>query len=486
MRILYLDIDTLRPDHLGCYGYSRNTSPNIDEIAAQGVRFNNYHTSDAPCLPSRTALMTGQFGIHSGVVGHGATAADVRIQGADRGFRSRLGAEALPMIFRRAGLQTASISPFAERHSAWQFYAGFTEMHNTGKGGGESAEEITPVVLAWLDRHGKEDNWFLHVNYWDPHGPYRAPPEFGEPFEYDPLPEWLSDEVLARHWKHPGPHGAQDVAMYSNATNPKYPRHPGEVPDRAALRKMIDGYDCGIRWADANAGMIFDKLREQGVLDDVAIIISSDHGENQGELAIYGEHATADNITTRIPMIVRWPGARAGHIDDGLHYNLDLAPTLAELFDQESMPSWDGRSYAASLREGADTGRDYLVLSQCCHVCQRSVRFDNYLYMRTYHDGFHLFPREMLFDLEADPHEQRDLAETQPELCHRAAWLLSQWHDEMMLNTNYVEDPLWTVMHEGGPLHARGRLKKFCERLEATGRAYAIPELKRRHPREFQ
>ena len=58
MRILYLDLDTMRPDHLGCYGYHRNTSPNIDRIAAQGVRFTNYYCTDAPCLPSRTALMT--------------------------------------------------------------------------------------------------------------------------------------------------------------------------------------------------------------------------------------------------------------------------------------------------------------------------------------------------------------------------------------------------------------------------------------------
>ena len=60
MRILYLDLDTLRPDHLGCYGYCRNTSPNIDKIASEGTCLTNYYTSDAPCLPSRSAMMTGQ------------------------------------------------------------------------------------------------------------------------------------------------------------------------------------------------------------------------------------------------------------------------------------------------------------------------------------------------------------------------------------------------------------------------------------------
>ena len=68
MRILYVDIDTLRPDHLGCYGYHRPTSPNIDAVAAQGVRFEKCYASDTPCLPSRAALFTGRFGTHTGIV----------------------------------------------------------------------------------------------------------------------------------------------------------------------------------------------------------------------------------------------------------------------------------------------------------------------------------------------------------------------------------------------------------------------------------
>ena len=90
MKILFIDIDTLRPDHLGCYGYERNTSPNIDSIAKDSVVFNQYYCSDAPCLPSRTALMTGKFGIHTRVVGHGGTTADIRPEGPDRGFKPHL------------------------------------------------------------------------------------------------------------------------------------------------------------------------------------------------------------------------------------------------------------------------------------------------------------------------------------------------------------------------------------------------------------
>ncbi len=485
MRVLFLDLDTLRPDHLGCYGYARTTSPNIDSIAEQGVRFNQYFCSDAPCLPSRAALMSGRFGIHSGVVGHGGTAADMRLEGSPRGFRDRMAFDSLPAIFKRSGVKTVSISPFAERHSAWWFYAGFNEMHNTGKGGLESAEHVTPTALRWIRENAREDDWFLHINYWDPHTPYRAPEGFGNPFENDPLPEWLTEDVFNEHRTLSSPHGAREINMYDNTTRPQFPRHPGELNDMGDWRRMIDGYDCGIRYMDEHIGQLFAALKEQGVFDDLAIIISSDHGENIGELGIYGEHATADGITCRIPMIIKWPGCKAGHVDNGFHYNLDLAPTLAELLGKQNAPTWDGQSYASALKCGDDAGREYLIISQCAHVCQRGVRFEDWMYVRTYHDGYHLFPEEMLFNLKDDPHEQHDLARVKPEVCRQASAYLAEWHDSMMQSMPYEMDPMWTVMREGGPFHARGFLRAYCERLEQTGRGQHVAELKRRHPGEF-
>lgn len=486
MRILYLDLDTLRADHLGCYGYPRNTSPFIDQMARQGIRFDNVYCSDAPCLPSRSALMSGRFGIHTGVVGHGGSAADRRLDGQFRGFRDSLDYSSLPALLRRAKLRTAVVSPFAERHGAWWFYAGYNEAYNTGRGGMESAEEVTPTVLDWLARNASTDNWFLHVNYWDAHTPYRAPQSFGNPFQNDPIPAWFTEDTLRRHRAMVGPHTAREISMYDSSTSPAYPRHPGELATMTDVRRMIDGYDCGIRYMDMHIGMLLDALAHQGVLDDVIVIISADHGENQGELGIYGEHATADHATCHIPLIVRWPGKPNGLVDTALHYQLDLPPTLAELLGEPAPPLWDGHSFAPSF-EGLTAGREHLVVSQCAHVCQRSVRFGTWLYMRTYHDGFHLFPQEMLYDLSADPYEEHNLAEQRLDLCREGAQRLMDWHDAMMagMPQAYDVDPLWTVIKEGGPEHARGRLREYCKRLEQTERGWAVPELKRRHPREL-
>src|SRR5207248_11510775 len=109
MRILYIDIDSQRPDHLGCYGYHRNTSPNIDRIAARGVRFDNCYVSDAPCLPSRTAMWCGRFGIHNGVINHGGVAAEPFNDGPDRGFRNSFGLSGWMRCLRDRGLKTATI-----------------------------------------------------------------------------------------------------------------------------------------------------------------------------------------------------------------------------------------------------------------------------------------------------------------------------------------------------------------------------------------
>lgn len=482
MRILYLDIDTLRPDHMSCYGYPRLTTPNLDRIAKEGVRFDRFYCSDAPCLPSRAALVSGMFGIHNGAVGHGGTAADRRLTGERRGFADPVDRNNFHWIFRKAGLHTASISTFAERHSSYWYDAGFHEIHNVGKSGGESGEEVLPVALDWVERNAQKDDWYLHLHLWDPHTPYRTPADYVNPFEDEPLPvDWITEEVFEQHLRQVGPHGLNEISMYDDVENPKYPKHPGAVRRYEELRRVIDGYDCGIRYADELLGRVLDALRAKGVYDDLAIIVTSDHGENMGELGIYGEHGTADEATCHIPMLIKWPGALRGQVDTGFHYLLDLPPTVAELLNVPANPKWDGASFAKALCGGGDQGRPYLVLSQMAHVCQRSVRFEDWLYVRTYHDGFRLLDREMLFNLREDPHEQHDIKAEHPEVCARAARCLLDWQDEMMLTSDSAVDPLWTVLREGGPFHTVGQLERYCGHLERTGRAEGARLLREKH-----
>ena len=487
VRLLYIDIDTLRPAHLGCYGYHRATSPNIDAVAARGTRFDRVYASDTPCLPSRSALTTGQLGIRNGIVGHGGSAAELFPEGALRGFWSQLAMTAWARQFRNVGMRTTSVSTFAERHAAYHWLAGFSENINVGLGGMETADVVTTQALPWFERHARTDDWYCHLHIWDPHTPYRTPADYGDPFAGEPIPAWYTEETRQRHWALPGPHSAQEMIGFAPRSR-RFPRQPLVADDMTQVRAMFDGYDTGVRYADDHVGRWLNALADAGVLDDTAVMITSDHGETLGELGTYCDHHFADEHTAHVPMILHWPGvhgAEGGRTAGGLHYQLDMAATVVELAGGTVPAAWDGESFAADLRSGAEPcGRDHLVLSHGAWTAQRAVRSRDWLYLRTHHDGFHGLPEQLLFDLATDPHEQHDLAGARPERCAEADNLLASWRDDALSRSRTGVDPLDVVLAEGGPWHVRGRLLEYADRLRATGRGEWADVLLNRHPRE--
>lgn len=480
VRIVYVDIDTLRADHLGCYGYGRGTTPNLDRLAEHSVLFEGCYASDVPCLPSRTALFSGRFGTSTGVVGHGGTAADPIVEGASRGFFSMLGKTAWPALMRKQGLRTASISSFAARHSAHHFCAGLDELISPGKLGLENADEVCALAIDWLERHRDLPAWFLHVHLWDPHTPYRAPESFGDPFAATALPSWLSDTVRARHFAGAGPHSAQEAVGF-DADYPYgvYPRQPRAMPSLREVRAMFDGYDTGVRFADEQLGKLFAHLDDQ-----TAIVVSADHGEALGELNVYGDHHTADEHTARVPCLLRWPGLGPRRFQS-LCYQVDVAATVIDLLGGSVPPTWDGSSLAPALRSGTDAGRRELVITQGAWTCQRALRWDRWLAISTLHDGYHDYPPWMLFDLQNDPHEQHNLADDQPKLIEHAASKIEAWRIEAVRSNPQAKDPLLTVLAEGGPWHTRGRLAAYLQRLRATGREQLADRLATAHAGEL-
>ncbi len=351
----------------------------------------------------------------------------------------------------------------------------------------ERADEISAVALDWLAREGQQDNWLLHVNLWDTHTPYRTPLAWGNPFADAPLPAWLTEDVRRSHWHGCGPHSAQEVLGYGTAWeyagNTEYPLNPEQMASMTDVRRLFDGYDCGLRYADEHIGRLVNALSDLGVWDETAVIVTADHGENLGELNIYADHQTADLITPHVPLVVRWPGVtQAGGIDTALHYQLDWAATALELLGGEVPAHWDGESFADALRQGKSAGREFLVLSQGAWCVQRAVRWADFLCLRTYHDAYHDFPDTLLFDAVNDPHEQRDLTAEHPELIRDAFVHLQEWTDAMRRASPSPQDPLWTALAEGGGLHARGALPAYLSRLRETGRSDCAARLLARHP----
>jgi arylsulfatase A-like enzyme len=245
---------------------------------------------------------------------------------------------------------------------------------------------------------------------------------------------------------------------------------------------MFDGYDVGIRFADEAVGALCSKLDDLGVLGETAILVTSDHGEAFGEMGVYADHQAADEAIAHVPAIVSWPGLEPG-VQAGLHYQLDVVATVADLAGAVLPEHWDGISRRGELeRRLPAPGREFLVLSQGAWSCQRGVRLPDRLFLRTIHDGFHgAWPNEMLFDVFADPHEETDLTSSEPATVEHARRLLSDWTSHQLARALAPDDPLDTIVREGGPYHVRGHLGSYVQRLRATGRGHWADVLLARH-----
>jgi choline-sulfatase len=493
MRVLYIDADSLRPDHLGCYGYERDTSPNIDRIADEARLFTNYYVSDAPCLPSRTAYFSGRFGIHTGVIGHAGINADIRHRGDMRGHTNRGKYRTLPSALRMEGHQTTFISPFPQRHGAWHAIDGFEEWIDTGGFGVERADVVYPHAEEWLRENACNEDWYLHVNFWDPHTPYDTPSEFGNPFADDPAPKWLTDEHIREQYESYGPHSAHDLHHgYLSGDGPdELERTPDEIRDRRDFDRWVDGYDVGIRYMDEYIGRMVELLKDQGVYDETVIVVSADHGENLGELNVYGDHQTADDKTCRVPLIIKGPGIKSG-VDDDLHYHLDFSATLVDLVAGDIPEGWDGKSFLGSLTDGNSEGREFLVTGQGAWACQRGVRWDDWLLLRTYHDGWRDFAPVELYNISSDPHETENVARDYPAIAEHGMALLNLWRGQRGIDAaigdnggnseapRSLTDPIFEVIRDGGSFYLQGNMDTYTARLRETGREECAEKIEER------
>jgi len=148
---------------------------------------------------------------------------------------------------------------------------------------------------------------------------------------------------------------------------------------------------------------------------------------------------------------------------------------------QKIPDNWDGISFFDELENNEDFGRDYLVICQNAWSCQRTVIFENWSLIRTYHTGMKDFPDIMLFDREKDFHMTKNIVEEKQNFVEKGLKLLNEWHNEMMKVSDSEIDPMWTVIKEGGPLHSRGMLELYIKRLKETGREEAVKKILQRN-----
>ena len=447
MRIVYFDIDCLRPDHLGCYGYRRPTSPAIDQIASQGVRFERYYCSSSPCLPSRTVWSSGRFGIRNGVISNHGAGAQFHIRQGNYGG-PKADNEMLTRQLRRGGYDTISFSNFADRHSALWFMCGWSEYHTPNlMCGAETAEQVNAPLMHWLKHNATRENYLLHVNYWDAHRVFKMDASWADRFAGMPAPAWPDEPTIAGQQDLSGAFTPQHLHWGDGVS--QWPLMPDSISGRADYEHLVTGYDAAIAYVDHHVAQVLEELDRQGVLEDAAVIISGDHGDALGEHGIYSDHVCADECNHHIPLIVKWPGVtQPGRRDEAMLYNADLPPTLCELLGMEAPGDWDGESFAGNLRGDDRLDREYLVWDCALYAVQRVVRTRQHLLMETYDDYGYRFEPTELYDMEGDPYETRNLAAERPELVSRHRGMLSEWLGEQMRKPHWRGDPLGEVLRE--------------------------------------
>ena len=448
MRILYFDIDSLRPDHLGCYGYGRPTSPTIDQIASQGMRFDHYYCADSPCMPSRHGWITGRYGINNGVVTHGGPASQLSIReqlygGPDE--RNQL----VQRRLRQNGLDTVCFSNFAPRHCATWFSMGWTEYHSPSlKTGSESAEEVNEPVLRWIKNNGDRDDYFLYINYWDPHRVYDVDRQWYDRVNEHPVPvDWPDEAAIQEQQDIEGWFTA--AHLFPRGAKSPTPNMPDAIRNRSDFEHLVTGYDAEIAYTDYQVQRVLDALDAHGVLEDTVVIISADHGEAMGEHGVYGDHVCADECINRVPLIIKWPGVTTpGSVCEDYLYNVDFVATLIELTGGEIPAYYDGRSFANGMGKGNCHLHDYLVWGHGLYTLQRSVRTPRHLMVRTYDDYGYSFDPVELYDMEKDPYETNNLRDEAPHIVRQLDHYLAEWLHEQSVKPYAIPDPLQVEWRE--------------------------------------
>jgi arylsulfatase A-like enzyme len=476
MRILIVDIDSLRPDHLGCYGYDRDTSPVIDDIANRGVRFDNCYASDTPCLPSRTSLVTCRFAARHGAVthwGNGQWYEEPGTNGEPDTDRTMA-----PTYLSGEGITTATISIFSRRHRAYHWDGAFQEsVQPTGSLGFYDESHETNAALRWLDANAAADDWLLHVNYWDVHHPYVGVDEHvDEVRESGPPAPWPDEAALDQQQGMTGMHcadlwtGPRHYDSYEVEDN-RFDRGDWSMPMRYRTREdveqLVDGYDGGVRKVDAQVAHLLEKLEEEGVREETAIVITGDHGEALGEHGIYAEHSLAHPACQNVPLIVDWPGVTddaAGTAVEEHVYQFDLMATICDLAGLDRPARWDAEAFTPALRGEGFEGREALVCGHGIYIYSRAVYRDDWVYIRLLHPGVFSVPGlyndpdlpnrglELLHDLSEDPHMTENLIGERPEVAAELRGHVDEWNASVIATEDCTgTDPLVEMAATDGP-----------------------------------
>ncbi|MDG2335866.1 MAG: sulfatase [Myxococcota bacterium] len=351
--ILVILIDALRADHLGAYGYPRDTSPRIDALAGESIVFGDVYAQSPWTKPSIPTLFTSLYPVQHGVyegeahVGGGRLESDV----LDDSFTT------LAEVFASAGYETLGLVNNAHLEAEGGFAQGFQRYEH----GSFTAAEINATFLEFLDARGEGRPFFAYLHYLDAHWPFQPDPSFRARFVGEsPEPSLFDRES----WK-----GLRERINDASL-------QLSEV-DRARLQDQHDG---GVGQIDHRLGELFDALRARGVFEDTILLLTSDHGEELLDHGAVGHGGTLYREVIEIPLMIRLPGGVGAQQSPRVARLLDVLPTLAVLAGVEAPAEIEGRDLFAP----APAPPEIVAETRHKRTYRLSIREGDWKYVRTY------------------------------------------------------------------------------------------------------
>lgn len=429
--VLLICVDDLKPT-LGCFGDAFAKTPNIDRLAARGVRFDSAYCNQAVCSPSRNALMTSlrpqTIGIYDLATNFRKATPDAITLGQhfrNHGYRT----EALGKIFHvghgntddaaswdvplfRAKASTYAVADKSNTRVSkdGKVRGAVTENANvsdeTYADGAVATEAIARIESA---ANNKTQPFFIACGFVRPHLPFVAPQKYWDMYDATqiPMPQVVDVPELAPSY---APTSYGEIRQYSGVPE------QGSF-DHELTRHLIHGYYAATSYTDTQVGKLLDALDASSAADNTIIVLWGDHGWHLGDHGMWCKHTNYEQAA-RIPVIVSAPRMAKGTGTSAMIESVDIYPTLAELAGIDPPLSVDGTSFANVVKTPSDAARDHVI-----HVYPRGNRLGRAIRTPRYRmvewkpfgDSTDEVDYE-LYDYEADPLETKNLASSKPQI----------------------------------------------------------------------
>jgi len=437
MNILFVAIDTLRPDRLECYGYHRKTSPTLAALAREGIVCENCFAGTMPTSPSFTSIFTGLDAYAHQIVGVGGK------QTLDKGIKTFV------EYLKKKGYYTCCVDNLAggghggdHYRRGYDKYVPLNMAANREKWEKRNAEDVTAKGLRLLKELPKDKPFYMFLHYWDPHTPY-----------------WPPDKFHKMHYKgnEKDPRNLSMKKVYA-FEGFGYGFVGENITD---IDYVCAEYDAEISYNSHHLGRVFRKMKQMGLWDDALVIVYSDHGEVLDKHEGFFDHHGLYDDNIRIPLIIKLPKARhAGARVEPFTQNYDIPVTLLELAGIRKPRQMVGRNVLDLVTGKAREFYKEIYLGEATWQVKRGIRTKEWKFIRAcsnspYHNWHGGGVRE-LYNLVADPEEQSNIVQLRPRVARELERRLDDWL-RMMKKKYGHDDPV----PRQGPTLSRKKIREL-------------------------